>query len=87
MNMPDQSTDQRAAAIAKRIESLVASLPDTTAPAAPAEPRTRASKPIALTLRLDPARYSRLSSYAARSTPRRSFQQILVELIDAYLGE
>jgi hypothetical protein len=84
--MPDRSTEQRAASIQQRIEAVIASQRRATAPA-PAEPRTHAPKPIALTLRLDPARYARLSAHAARYTPRRSFQSIIVELIDAYLGD
>lgn len=85
--MPAPSQTDRAAAIAKRLESLMASLPDATAPASPDASPDRAPKPVALTLRLDPARYERLNAHAGQFVPRRSFQSILVELIDAYLGD
>jgi hypothetical protein len=69
------------------MEAWVASLRQTHATAAPAEPSARPPKSIALTLRLDPERYARLSEHAARFTPRRSFQTIIVTSIDAYLDE
>jgi hypothetical protein len=62
-------------------------LRNANAPASSAEPPGRAPKPIALTLRLDASQYARLNAYASRSTPRRSFQAIIVEAIDQYLGE
>jgi hypothetical protein len=81
MNMSDQSEADHAAAIRKRIEAVIASQRHATAPP------HRPSKPVALTLRLDAARYARLSAHAARYTPRRSFQAIIVAALDAYLGE
>ena len=78
--------EEHTAAIRKHLESLVASL-KTNVPAAPTKPPVRPSKSVALTLRLDPARYARLSAYAAQYTPRRSFQVILVAALDAYLNE
>jgi hypothetical protein len=88
LGMPDQSkTEQRAKSIEQRLQALVDSLPVATPPASPPAPRARAPKPIALTLRLDPERYTRLCTHAARYTPRRSFQAILVEALDAYLDE
>jgi predicted transcriptional regulator len=44
-------------------------------------------RPVALTVRLDPERYAKLSAYAAGFTPRRSFQAIMVAALDAYLAE
>jgi hypothetical protein len=79
--MAERSKAERTQSIEQRLEAILASLPDADAPA------HHPSKPIALTLRLDPARYARLNAHAARYTPRRSFQAILVEALDAYLGE
>jgi hypothetical protein len=62
-------------------------LRNANAPASSAEPPDRPSKPIALTLRLDASQYARLNAYAACYRPRRSFQSILIEALDAYLGE
>ena len=85
--MPDQSAAERLASLQQRLQSLVAGLPHATAPASLAEPPDRPSKPIALTLRLDPARDARLNAHAASYTPRSSFQAIIVTALDAYLGE
>jgi hypothetical protein len=85
--MLEQSEAERLALLQQRLESLVASLRNANAPASSAEPPIRPSKPIALTLRLDSARYARLNAHASRYTPRRSFQAIIVEALDAYLGE
>jgi hypothetical protein len=85
--MPDQLKAQRLAARQKSMEAWVASLRQTHATPAPAEPSGRPPKSIALTLRLDPERYGRLSEHAARFTPRRSFQAIIVTALDAYLDE
>jgi hypothetical protein len=85
--MPGQSEAERLASLQQRLQSLVAALSDANAPATPAEPPDRPPKPVALTLRLDPARYARLNAHAARYTPRRSFQAILVAALDAYLDE
>ena len=43
------------------------------------------TKPIALTVKLDPERYHKLLAFSARFTPRRSNQQIMVAALDAYL--
>jgi hypothetical protein len=85
--MLEQSEAERLVSLQQRLQSLVTALPDATAPAAPAEPPNRPSKPVALTLRLDAVRYARLNAHAARYTPRRSFQAIIVAALDAYLGE
>jgi hypothetical protein len=79
--MAERSKAERAQSIEQRMEAILASLSNAGAPA------HRPPKPIALTLRLDPARYARLNAHAACYTPRRSFQAILVEALDAYLGE
>lgn len=42
-------------------------------------------KPVAMTVRLDQERYERLSEYAARFVPRKSFQAIIVAAIDSFL--
>jgi hypothetical protein len=42
---------------------------------------------IALTVRLDKARYQRLIAYGAQFTPRKTNQDILVEALDAYLDQ
>ena len=79
--MSEPSKAERAESIEQRLQEMRALLANANAPA------HRPSKPIALTLRLDPARYERLSAHAAEFTPRRSFQAILVEALDAYLGK
>jgi hypothetical protein len=76
--MAEQSQAERTQSIEQRLEAL-----QSTANT----PAHRPSKPIALTLRLDSARYARLNAHAARYTPRRSFQAIIVEALDAYLDE
>jgi hypothetical protein len=40
---------------------------------------------VAVTVRLDEARYHKLVGYGARFTPRKTNQDILVEALDAYL--
>jgi hypothetical protein len=40
---------------------------------------------VAVTVRLDEARYHRLIEYGTRFTPRRTNQEIIVEALDAYL--
>jgi hypothetical protein len=87
IDMSDQSEAQRLVSLQQRLESLAISLRNANAPAAPAEPPNRAPKPIALTLRVDPERYTRLCTHATRFTPRKSFQSIITEAIDQYLGE
>ena len=42
---------------------------------------------IALTVRLDEARYRRLVAYAAGFVPRKTHQEILVEALDTYLAQ
>ena len=85
--MSGQSEAERLASLQQRLQSLVASLSDANAPATPAEPPDRPPKPVALTLRLDASRYATLNARAARYTPRRSFQSIIVAALDAYLGK
>jgi hypothetical protein len=41
---------------------------------------------IALTVRLDPERYRRLVAYTAGFIPRKTHQEILVEVLDTYLN-
>ena len=41
---------------------------------------------VAVTVRLDEARYHKLVGYGARFTPRRTNQEILVAALDAYLS-
>ena len=48
-------------------------------------PKGRESKPIALTLKVDQARYEALKMLGART--RRSNQEILLAALDAYLDE
>ena len=83
--MPDQSKTEPLASLQQRLQALLAALPDINAPAAPAKSPDRLSKPIALTLRLDPERYTRLCTHATRLTPRKSFQRLILEAIDGYL--
>ncbi len=42
---------------------------------------------VAVTVRLDHARYQRLMHYGLRSTPRQTNQEILVEALDVYLDQ
>lgn len=42
---------------------------------------------IAITVRLDEARYRRLIAYGAAFFPRRTNQEIMVEALDAYLAQ
>lgn len=79
--MAELSQAERTQSIEQRIEAAIASQRHATAPT------HCPSKSVALTLRLDAARYARLNAYAARYTPRRSFQAIIVAALDAYLGE
>jgi len=70
--------------IARKGEAAPAQLP--TPANAPASTIPHGTKDtIALTLRLDPARYRRLIAYGAQFTPRKTNQEILVEALDAYL--
>ena len=85
--MPEPLPTDRVALIQQRLESLASSLRNANAPAAPAEPPDRPSKPIAMTLRLDTSQYARLNTYASQFTPRRSFQAIITEALDAFLSE
>jgi hypothetical protein len=85
--MSGQSEAERLASLQQRLQSLMAALSNANAPALPGEPPDRPPKPVALTLRLDASRYAKLNARAARYTPRRSFQSIIVEAIDAHLGE
>jgi hypothetical protein len=42
---------------------------------------------IAITVRLDEARYRKLIAYGAEFFPRRTNQEIMVEALDAYLAQ
>jgi hypothetical protein len=42
---------------------------------------------IAITVRLDRARYMRLKGYGVSFKPRKTNQEIIVEALDAYLSE
>jgi len=48
-------------------------------------PTPAGTKPIGLTVKLDPERYHKLLAFSARFTPRRSNQQIMVAALDVYL--
>ena len=85
--MPDQSKTEQLASLQHRLQSLAISLRNANATAASAEPPDRAPKHIALTLRVDPERYTRLCTHATRFTPRKSFQKLILEAIDGYLDE
>jgi hypothetical protein len=52
------------------------------------DPLPRGTKnTIAITVRLDEARYRRLIAYGAEFFPRRTNQEIMVEALDAYLAQ
>lgn len=51
-------------------------------PAGPGDPKAKGER-VALTLRLDPARHTRLRIFAARR--RSTSQDLLIEALDAYL--
>ena len=54
----------------------------------PSAPRPKGTKnTIAITVRLDEARYRRLIAYGAAFFPRRTNQEIMVEALDAYLAQ
>jgi hypothetical protein len=52
------------------------------APAAVSSPR---QKPIAVTVKLDPALYWKLKHYGMRSDQRKTNQEVLVEALQAFL--
>ena len=81
LDMSEPSKAERAELLEQRLQAMRALLANAK------DPAHRPSKPIAMTLRLDAARYARLSTHAARYTPRRSFQKLITEALDAYLGE
>jgi len=56
------------------------------AQATPGRPRGTKGT-VAVTVRLDEARYHKLVGYGARFTPRKTNQDILVEAVDAYLEQ
>jgi hypothetical protein len=78
----------------RKATPLAADLIARKGEAAPAPPTPPAAEvphgtkdTIALTVRLDPARYRRLVAYAGRFAPRKTHQDILVEALDAYLDQ
>jgi hypothetical protein len=72
--------------IVRKGEAAPAQVPTPTSPPAADIPHG-AKDTIALTVRLDPERYRRLVAYAAGFVPRKTHQDILVEALDAYLGQ
>jgi hypothetical protein len=58
--------------------------PSPAIPSTPAAAVGEGSKPIALTVKVDQARYEALKVLGART--RRSNQEILLAALDAYLG-
>jgi hypothetical protein len=70
--------------IARKGEAAPAQIPTTASPPASTVPHGTKDT-VALTVRLDPARYRRLIAYGAQFTPRKTNQEILVEALDAYL--
>ena len=47
-------------------------------------PLSEGTKPVSLTVKLDPGRYHRLLGYGARFTPRRTNQDIVVDALDEF---
>ena len=84
--MPDQSQEERVALMQKRLDSAVAAC-KAAPPAERYQTLGDLMKPVAMTVRLDPERYERLSEYAGGFVPRKSFQAIIVAALDAYLDE
>ncbi len=72
--------------IARKGEATPARAPDPETPSASTTPHGTKGT-IALTVRLDPARCRRLAAYAAQFQPRKTYQEILVEALDAYLAQ
>ncbi len=52
-------------------------------PAGPGKPKTDKDERVALTVRLDPARHTRLKIFCARR--RRTGQDVMIKALDAYL--
>jgi hypothetical protein len=71
--------------IARKGEAAPAQIPQLPSPPAATMPHGTKDT-VALTVRLDQARYRRLVAYAAGFVPRKTHQEILVEALDAYLG-
>jgi hypothetical protein len=71
--------------IARKGEATPATMTTPASPPAPTAPHGTKDT-VALTVRLDQARYRRLVAYAAGFVPRKTHQDILVEALDAYLG-
>jgi hypothetical protein len=71
--------------IARKGEAMPAQPPTPTPPAANLPHGTKDT--VALTVRLDQARYRRLVAHAAGFIPRKTHQEILVEALDAYLNQ
>jgi hypothetical protein len=72
--------------IARKGEAAPARVPTPASPPAATVPHGTWDT-IALTLRLDEARYRRLAAYAAGFMPRKTHQEILVKALDAYLDQ
>jgi hypothetical protein len=72
--------------IARKGEAAPAQIPTPPSPPAAAVPHGTKDT-VALTVRLDQERYRRLVAYAAGFVPRKTHQEILVEALDAYLGQ
>jgi hypothetical protein len=72
--------------IARKGEAAPAQIPTPTSPPATTVPHGTKDT-VALTLRLDQARYRRLVAYAAGFVQRKTHQEILVEALDAYLAQ
>jgi hypothetical protein len=81
-----KATSLDAGLIARKGEAAPAQIPTPTSPPAATVPHGTKDT-VALTVRLDPERYRRLVSYAAGFVPRKTHQEILVEALDAYLGQ
>jgi hypothetical protein len=81
-----KATPLAADLIARKGEAVPAQPPAPPTPPA-AEVPHGTKDTIALTVRLDPARYRRLVAYAGRFAPRKTHQDILVEALDAYLAQ
>jgi hypothetical protein len=81
-----KATPLDAGLIARKGEAAPAQIPTQASPPAATVPHGTKDT-VALTVRLDPARYRRLIAYGARCTPRKTNQEILVEALDAYLDQ
>jgi hypothetical protein len=76
-----------ASLLARKGEAVPASHQAHTA-ATPTPPLPRGTKEtVAVTVRLDHARYHKLVGYGAQFTPRRTNQEILIAALDAFLAK